>query len=367
MTTLIPAATLVLLFDAAGLTPELLVRSMLRCTLVDDEDGSALAWANAGDFTVGDLVTASLRTAPARAPLLGLKVAGFEVAERVIPLMLDRGLVSLDELQRTRAQVEALLTATQLFLEPHFEHSVEAYLKKPDINGFYRGCTFSSVEHVDELFRQTAAAYGQKNAKLMASRPLKEGLQLHAWAVTKHGLDGHSASVRDICVLLVDGQGSLAGCADLLRVDLGTCSEPSDLEEALTCYGQTSARLAERLQATAQGTGRLSLRAAQGLIHLEHVELRKDLRGRGLGAALLREALTEISRQPGAPVGTLTWSAQPAQFDYPLEGLTPDVYLEALDAAETLGEHLRNAQLHRSVISSVPVQTMELACLPENA
>lgn len=332
------------------------VRAVLACTRASSQ-GNKCSWPAAAGMTVRDVVNSSVFSpvpgiegpVPAVHPVMALvaKAVGLHLAFiRELPA---EGLLSSAEKR------QALLTATNEFLRPHLDENVAQLLKNTENeDGFFRGYPTYDLAGLEQLISFGEKPSSTVGSKRVADEVLEDGYRLLVWRSRRREEAQAGERLYDTTALLLDDMGQPAAYADVRLMFLSPGSMAEGLGVTLDAYDAQGLELGAALESFMEAEHYDEFEQmeflSEGILHLQKVEVRKDLRGRGLGALFLKAVLPLAAKCPkGYAVRKMVLAAQPLQFDFPLQGLTPDLQMEALDATERLFEYLERVRLQDSV------------------
>lgn len=342
-TVLLVAEELLRHFAHAGITLRSLAKAVLECTPVD-LDGNALAWPPASKLRLRHLVRQVVRSAtwPDEPPVPGLNIMSTVAAERATHAAMFSRHREGTAVMMTSAQVEEVYKAVAEFLRPHLELDVERLLMNSvQADGFFSSYRGDGVEGIEANLVAASRATASSPLRRIADEPF-EHHRLALWRMTNQALACEGEQVTDIHAVLLDNLNRQAAYARLRHVALMPQTHEATLARTLDAYDELGLELGAALRAAVL-EHRLSTRLLEEglvLLQLQELEVRHDLRGHGLGMRMLHRALALGMKDLRPQPRVFAVAVKPMQYDFPLQGLPPDMLLEALDATSRVHQLL---------------------------
>lgn len=348
------------------LTARALVRKLMTARPVDAR-GRPTQWPMLKRLTVGDLTRMGLvcHAGPEPdVPLAGLDAACFAVADAVAPVLHAEGHL-VPGVLGSREFAVALHAVTTELLASVASRSLSSFVwQTRDDEGFYARLPSYDPAELDGLV--AFQCEGQNtSARVVDAQPF-EGMKLTVW---RNSLSRPSASTReelfDIFALLQEPSGQPAAVLTGGAVFLPRTMTADSAAVVLDDYGLAGLTLGASLFTLIEN-GELSpaeVFDGKGLFHLQHIEVRHDLRGIGLGQRFLARVLPDAVHGLPSPVNKLAFQLAPAQVVFPvLDNLPPEFVLEARQAVESLYAYVERLQPQ----SMLPVRNGRLIYLDGN-
>lgn len=341
--TVLSADKLFALLGQSSLSVQSVVKHLLQFAPLNSV-GQLVPWPNASTLTVEDLLNTHISyTAiePKGRRISGADATVLYFAEVLNSIALYENINGGEGLEMAKPQFKELHKVAMQYLTPHAEDTVLTLLKAfPDASGFYQGFISSDPDELEALI---SSSVGESQPKYQPVRihdePFEGSYQLRIWRTTRPAYALAREKLFDIQAMFSDHRGATAAYLSMRVAFLPKALDSATLVAVLDNYDAQGLELGVCLQTWLQSNQLedLSLFGGGGLVHLQNIEVRSELRGRGLGARFLKAVLplatAGISRRP---LARLLMSVRPLQFSFPLTGLTPDLHLESLDARDSL-------------------------------
>lgn len=342
MSTFYSAERLLALVSCTSFDVQTAVRDVLKCPPVDAQ-GHVVSWPPAAQLTVGQVLQqrvqvitggrkVSVRGLQHACVLLGLSLESVLRFQEQMPV----------DLFADEEQLQVVFAVGEQLLQPHRDVPLLSLLKnKPDAQGFLVAPVGSTVAECEAWLQR----YEPENAprKLLNGVEL-QGLKLHTWRVEHANLgDSPRERVYDVYSALADSKGVVQGHCTVRVVFMDEDAYVGDLVYVLDAYDELGLEIGVGLQRRLQDDPEASLDFfdGDGFAYLHTWELRDVHRGKGLGMAMLKATLPVLTKYlRNRYVSKLVTAVCPSQFILPLEGLTPDILLEGLDAVESVQRYL---------------------------
>lgn len=338
----ISAADFAALIPLTSLTAQTAVQQVLTCTRVS-RGGARHPWPEASTLKVRDVVSAAVISpdAPRGLAVSGQSVVAFKLAQVAhLHLCFSRQPSPFSK-PLSAEQRDALNEATLAFLRPYLDHPVHSLLKAVEAeNGFFaEPLGFGPDEVEASLCRDAADPKGKFSVKRVLNQPFEGNSRLLLWRNRMPELAFEGECVFEVTAVLEDKDRRTAAYAEIRLVYLPEGLEAAEARDILDSYGNRGLQLGVALERYIQTEDLYAGEVfdGRGILHLQKVEVRHDLRGAGLGSRFLGAVLpAAVKGLSGKALRHLALAVQPLQFKFPLQGLTPELMEEGLDATERL-------------------------------
>lgn len=272
-----------------------------------------------------------------------------EMALQVIPVLVHVGRIPLGY-PIDVAQLHELYTAAHTHLKPYLNAPVLSFLKnEPQANGFIHGLAAEDLATLEKLVTRHAASCGgtKKNILGTAMTHAGQDYEVKAWrlALPVHADAGEK--LYDVQVLCVDASGRAAVSLDLRLVYLSEDAYTNDVVGVLDAYDEAGLELGVALARRFgdDPEGALDFFDGGGFVQLQYLQVRQDLRGQGLGMAVLRRVMAVLTKGlRKRPLSHMVVAVEPMQFDFPLMGLPAELLLDGLDAVERVTSYFERTR-----------------------
>jgi len=272
-----------------------------------------------------------------------------EMALQAIPVLVHIGRIPAGHPINV-AQLHELYNAAHTHLKPHLNASVLSFLKnEPEADGFIHGLVATNLVAFEDLVARHAAHWGCNKRCILGSALTHAGqaYEVKAWRLALPVCADAGEKLYDVHVLCVDASGRAAVNLDLRMVFLGEDAYVHDAMYTLDAYDdaglELGVALARRFGNDPEGA--LDFFDGNGFVQLQEMQVRDDLRGHGLGMAVLRQVMASLTKGfRSRRLSHMVTAIEPRQFDFPLTGLPAELMLEGLDAVEQVVSYFERAR-----------------------
>ena len=272
-----------------------------------------------------------------------------EMALQVIPVLEHVGRIPVGY-PINLAQLHELYCAAHTHLKPHLNAPLLSFLKnEPEADGFIHGLVTTNLVAFEDLVARHAAHWGCNKRSILASTLTHagRGYAVNAWRLSLPVCADAGEKLYDVQVLCVDASGRAAVNLDLRMVFLGEDAYVHDAMYTLDAYDEAGLELGVALARRFDNDpeGALDFFDGNGFVQLQDMQVRDDLRGQGLGMAVLRQVMASLTKGfRKRRLSHMVTAIEPLQFDFPLAGLPAELMLEGLDAVEQVVSYFERAR-----------------------
>lgn len=272
-----------------------------------------------------------------------------EMALQVIPVLVHIGRIPAGH-PIDVAQLHEFYNAAHTHLKPYLNAPVLSFLKnEPEADGFIHGLVATNLVAFEDLVARHAAHWGCNKRCILGSTLTHAGqaYEVKAWRLALPVCADADEKLYDVQALCVDASGRAAVNLDLRMVFLGEDAYFHDAMYTLDAYDEAGLELGVALARRFDNDpeGALDFFDGNGFVQLQEMQVRNDLRGQGLGMAVLRQVMATLTKGfRSRRLSHMVTAVEPLQFDFPLTGMPAELMLEGLDAVERVVSYFERAR-----------------------
>lgn len=357
-----------------GLDGRAIVKAMLRSRPYDEQTDAPMPWPQDCSISVKDLLEAAVLPPhwddrPKETYMCAEGLASAETWRSACRTLVMRGEVDrIPQDGPSQAQIVEIEKATRRMLQEDLPDGLQtpAFFvleHQPGECGFFQPLGNPNLTEIPgwlERFGANDCKNGLRH--VVKNADFGAGLKLNVWRYRQAPF-GEGERLHDILAVLHDTAGRAAGHLWARVVNLPEYFDAQSLVSLLDAYDADGLDLGIGLSNALEDEMLLeeNLCDGKGILHLQRMEMRADLRGQKHGEKLLTMALRPALKGLRGGVNKIVMALKPMQYDYPVDEYLPaQATIQALDAVESLRGHVESFDWQAMIGSAKPPRVIHL-------